>query len=92
MTQGSFLLQSTGFCGKISSIALVLYWYCIAILGPWYCIGIVLLEKKQYCSSLQRICCRGGHDSHDGHVAHEVHDDLDGQDGHDRHDEQDGVD
>ena len=31
---------------KISSIALVLHWYCIAILEPWYCIGIVLLEKK----------------------------------------------
>jgi hypothetical protein len=31
---------------QISSIALVLHWYCIAILEPWYCIGIVLLEKR----------------------------------------------
>ena len=36
--------------GKLANIALVLVWYCIAILEPWYCIGIVLLEKKQYCS------------------------------------------
>jgi hypothetical protein len=31
---------------KISSIALVLYLYCIAILEPWYFIIIVLLEKS----------------------------------------------
>ena len=39
-------------CRKLVSIALVLVWYCIAILEPWYCIGIVLLEKSQYCSAL----------------------------------------
>ena len=38
--------------GKLVSIALVLVWYCIAILEPWYCIGIVLLDKSQYCSAL----------------------------------------
>ena len=52
MTQGNSTTCFTSFKGKISSIALVLRWYCIAILELWYCIVIVLLEKSQYCSSL----------------------------------------
>jgi hypothetical protein len=38
---------------KISSIALVLHWYCITILEPWYCIGIVLPEKKLFILDCQ---------------------------------------
>ena len=31
---------------KIASIALVLHWYCIAILEPWFSIGVALIEKS----------------------------------------------
>ena len=46
MTQGILITYFTASKVKISSIALVLNWYCIAILEPWYCIGIVLLGKS----------------------------------------------
>ena len=46
MTQGNSITYFNASSVKISSIALVLHWYCIAILEAWYCIGIVLLEKS----------------------------------------------